>query len=46
MDDGKMAQDVRGDVVATEAAAAAADVLADARPAGLRRTAPTPLASV
>lgn len=34
MDDGKMAQDVRGDAVATEAAAAAADVRADARPAG------------
>ncbi len=34
MDDGKMAQDVRGDAVATEVAAAAADVLADARPAG------------
>lgn len=34
MDDGKMAQDVRGDVVATEAAAAAADVRTDARPAG------------
>ena len=34
MDDGKMAQDVRGDAVATEVAAAAADVRADARPAG------------
>ena len=46
MDDGKMAQDVRGDAVATEVAAAAADVRADARPAGTRRMAPTPLASV
>ena len=34
MDDGKMAQDVRGAAGATEVAAAAADVRADARPAG------------
>lgn len=34
MDDGKMAQDARGDAGATEVAAASADVRADARPAG------------
>lgn len=34
MDDGKVAQDVRGAAGATEVAAAAADVRADARPAG------------